>query len=232
MPRLKNKNKVYFYVFCFIFLTTITNQKFILFIKKIFHINNIVIKIDKLNTNEEKFFKFNSIINQNIFLIKKEDFFVYLNEINYIQDINIKKKYPSTIIFTAKKTNIVALTYLNQKKFYIGENGKFIPSDQIDFTNNLPTIFGKFEITEFLRLRNALKELDIDYKNIKKYHFHKTKRWDLYFDNNIILKLPDKNISNALKVYKKFKEKNDINEDKTIDLRISNRLIMDHEEGV
>ena len=50
------------------------------------------------------------------------------------------------------------------------------------------------------------------------------------FDNNIIIKLLDKNISNALKVYKKFTE-NDINSDKTIDLRISNRLIIDHEEG-
>ena len=91
MPRLKNKNRIYFYFFCFVFLTTITNQKFILLIKNIFHINNIVIKIDKLNINEEKFIKFNSIINQNIFLIKKEDFFTYLNEINYLQDINIKK---------------------------------------------------------------------------------------------------------------------------------------------
>ena len=231
MPQLINKNKIYFYVFCFIFLTTITNQKFISYIKNIFLIHDIVIKIDKLNINEEKFFKFNSLINQNILLVKKEDFFTYLNEINFLQDINIKKKYPSTIIFTAKKTNIVALTYLNQKKFYIGQNEKFIPSDEIDLINNLPTIFGKFEISEFLKLKNLLKELDIDYKNIKKYHFHKTKRWDLYFDNNIIIKLPDKNISNALKVYKKFKEKNDINSNKTIDLRISNRLIIDHEEG-
>ena len=71
----------------------------------------------------------------------------------------------------------------------------------------------------------------MDHKNIKKYHFHKTKRWDLYLDKNIIIKLPEKNILNALKVYKKFKEKNDINSDKIIDLRISNRLIMKNEEG-
>ena len=231
MPQLINKNKIYFYIFCFIFLTTITNQKFILFVKNFFLIDNIVIKIDKLNANEKKLFKFNSLINKNIFLIKKEDFFTHLNETNYLQDINIKKKYPSTIIVNARKTNIVALTYLNQKKFYVGENKKFIPSGQIDFTSNLPTIFGKFEISEFLKLKNILKELDMDYKNIKKYHFHKTKRWDLYFDKNIIIKLPDKNISSALKIYKKFKEKNDINSDKIIDLRISNRLIMKHEEG-
>ena len=231
MPQLINKNKIYFYVFCFIFLTTITNQKFKLFIKDFFLINNIVTKIDKLNINEKKLFKFNSIINKNIFLIKNQDFVNYLNETNYLQDINIKKKYPSTIIVNARKTNIVALTYLNQKKFYVGENKKFIPSSQIDFTSNLPTIFGKFEISEFLKLKNILKELDMDYKNIKKYHFHKTKRWDLYFDKNIIIKLPDKNISSALKIYKKFKEKNDINSDKIIDLRISNRLIMKHEEG-
>ena len=91
MPQLINKNKIYFYVFCFIFLTTIINQKFILFIKDFFLINNIVTKIDKLNADEEKLFKFNSIINKNIFLIKKQDFLNYLNETNYLQDINIKK---------------------------------------------------------------------------------------------------------------------------------------------
>ena len=77
MPQLINKNKIYFYVFCFILLTTITNQKFILYIKNFFLINNIVIKIDKLNINEEKLFKFNSIINKNIFLIKNQDFINY-----------------------------------------------------------------------------------------------------------------------------------------------------------
>ena len=119
MPQLINKNKIYFYVFCFIFLTTITNQKFILYIKNIFLIHDIVIKIDKLNINEEKFFKFNSFINQNILLIKKEDFFTYLNEINYLQDINIKKKYPSTIIISAKKTNILAHKRLQSFKGFV-----------------------------------------------------------------------------------------------------------------
>ena len=32
---------------------------------------------------------------------------------------------------------------------------------------------------------------------INKYYFHKNKRWDLYFENNILIQLPNKNISEA-----------------------------------
>ena len=116
MPQLINKNKIYFYVFCFIFLTTITNQKFILYIKNIFLIHDIVIKIDKLNINEEKFFKFNSFINQNILLIKKEDFFTYLNEINFLQDINIKKKISINHNFFCKKNKYCCFNIFKPKK--------------------------------------------------------------------------------------------------------------------
>ena len=36
-------------------------------------------------------------------------------------------------------------------------------------------------------------------KKIIKYYFHKNKRWDLYFKNNILIKLPNKNIDEAIK---------------------------------
>ena len=48
--------------------------------------------------------------------------------------------------------------------------------------------------------------------------------------DNLEQNLNDK-VKELLVNYKKFTEKNDINSDKTIDLRISNRLIIDHEEG-
>ena len=116
MPQLINKNKIYFYIFCFIFLTTITNQKFILFVKNFFLIDNIVIKIDKLNANEKKLFKFNSLINKNIFLIKKEDFFTYLNETKYLQDIIIKKKISINNNCQSKKNEYCSFNIFKPKK--------------------------------------------------------------------------------------------------------------------
>ena len=59
----------------------------------------------------------------------------------------------------------------------------------------------------FFLKRELLKNQKIDLNEIIKYYFHKNKRWDLYFENNIIIKLPNKNISKAIKLYKNLKIK-------------------------
>ena len=69
----------------------------------------------------------------------------------------------------------------------------------------------------------------IDPNEIIKYYFHKNKRWDLHFKNNIIIKLPRKNFTKALKLLKKFELSNIIPPGTIIDLRIQNRLILSNE---
>ena len=69
----------------------------------------------------------------------------------------------------------------------------------------------------------------IDYKSIIKYFYHKNKRWDLHYPNNIIIKLPNKDINYAVKVYKEYKNFNKIKPNTIIDLRVSNRLILNND---
>ena len=90
----------------------------------------------------------------------------------------------------------------------MGNNGKFIQTLNIDFDKKLPVIFGKFEVKDFFNLVNLIKTQKIEYEKIEKYYFHKNKRWDLYFDNKYVIMLPNKNIIEALKLYKEFKQKN------------------------
>ena len=66
-------------------------------------------------------------------------------------------------------------------------------------------------------------------KDIVKYFYHKNKRWDLYYSNNIVIKLPNKNINQAIKIYKQFTKLNNIKPNSIIDLRISNRLVLKNE---
>ena len=75
-------------------------------------------------------------------------------------------------------------------------------------------------------LQKKLIQFDINHNEIIKYFFHKSKRWDLHFENGVLIKLPNKNISEALKVYKEFKIKNEIRPSTIIDLRIKNRIII------
>ena len=116
--------------------------------------------------------------------------------------------------------------YLNQKKYFIGSNGNLILSNSISNNSNLPSIFGKFNINNYLNLRKELKKYGIDNNKIIKYFFHKSKRWDLIYENNIIIQLPNKNLVNALNLFNDFKKKNLIKPNSTIDLRINNRITL------
>lgn len=59
--------------------------------------------------------------------------------------------------------------------------------------------------------------------------FHKNGRWDLKFNNGVILMLPKKNIEIAIKKYKEILKLNNLSNNKKYDLRISNRIVISHE---
>ena len=63
--------------------------------------------------------------------------------------IEIKKKYPSTILIKANKTKFVATTYKNQKKYFLGLNKKLILSEKNFDKYKLPLIFGQFKVDDF-----------------------------------------------------------------------------------
>ena len=221
-----NKKRIYFYIICLFLITSITNQEILSNFKKLFLIKKININLDKPELNNKILLNLNYLIDKNILFLNKKNFLTKISSINYLENIKIEKNYPSTIIFSANKTKLLASTFINQKKYYIGENNQFILAGDINISKNLPTIFGKFNISEFIDLQNELNNQNIDQSSILKYFFHKNKRWDLYYPNNKIIMLPNKNITEAITLYKKFETENKIGPDTIIDLRIENRLVL------
>ena len=226
MLQLINKKKIYFYLISFLFLSTISNNHYVNGFKKNFLINKIDIQIDR--TYLKKIISQNAefLLNNNIFSINSEILKDKFNKLNYLENIEIKKKYPSTIIIKANKTEYLAETFLEEKKYFVGRNGKFISSEYHDHKNSLPMIFGTFKIKDFLKLQLDLNRNNINLKKIKKYYYHKNKRWDLYLDKEIILMLPSNNLSDAIKIFKKYNLNNEIKIKTIIDLRIPNRIII------
>ena len=221
-----NKKRIYFYIICLFLITSISNQKIFHNVKKFFLIKKININLDKPELNNKILSNLDYLIDKNILFLNKKNFLTRISSINYLENIKIEKNYPSTIIFSANKTKLLASTFINQKKYYIGENNQFISAEDINISKNLPTIFGKFNISEFIDLQNELNNQNIDQSSILKYFFHKNKRWDLYYPNNKIIMLPNKNITKAITLYKKFETENKIGPDTIIDLRIENRLVL------
>ena len=224
-----NKKKIYFYLLILIFLSTIFNFNAINLLKK----NNLItsIEIEGISKKEQNLLRneLQIFFNKNIFFIEKNKIIIVLNKFNFLKDFNIQKVFPSKLVITAKKTKFLGSTFINGKKFYIGDNEKFTLANEIEKEKNLPIAFGKFSIKEFLELQNVLLEEKIDLNKVEKYFYHMSRRWDLQKNNGLIIMLPSKNISDSLELYNKLKNNNKINSAKIVDLRIPERVVINYE---
>ena len=73
--------------------------------------------------------KINHLLSKNILYLKKNLILDELNNLRYLENL-MWKKYPSTVIVKADKTELIAITYINQKIF-LGKNIKFILAKNI-----------------------------------------------------------------------------------------------------
>ena len=80
-----------------------------------------------------------------------------------------------------------------------------------------------------MNLVSVLKKHNLNTNKITKYYYHKNKRWDLYYEDNILIKLPNYGITQAIETYKNFKANNSIDPSTIIDLRIPKRIVVKNE---
>ena len=226
MPQSISKYKLYLYFFFFIFLSSIFNFQIFDNYQNKFSLKKI--NINGLPYNEKKNIQIelNKLKNQNIFSLKKDKVLEKLTNFNFLETIYVNKVIPSSININISKTPILGKTIIKGKKFYIGKNGNFINSNLLSEQNNLPSVFGDFQIDEYINLIKKLKKNEIDLANIKRYYYYKNKRWDLLFSNNLTLMLPSKRDEESIKIYKKLLDNNDLMNIKIIDLRVSNQIIL------
>ncbi len=224
-----NKKKIYFYLVSFLFISTIFNNNLISNLKNVFKVREVEVENVKKEISENILSNTSFLKGENIFFVNKNFLIERLDKLNFIENINIKKKYPSTINIITQETSLIGITYIDQKKHFVGLNGKFIFEKDIINKKKLPVIFGKFNPDEFILLQKELLKQKVNLSHINRYYFHKNKRWDLYFKNNIIVQLPNKNYSKAIELFREFKISNKIASDTIIDLRVENRLILKNE---
>ena len=161
----------------------------------------------------------------NIFLINKKDLINEIELNSLVEKYLIFKRYPSTLDIKIDKTKFLAKINKNGKIFYLGSNGKLTNND---FSNNqLPYIFGNPDIIEFFSIKEIIDKSKISYSEIKNLYFFPSKRWDLELKNNTIIKLPNDNTYLALNLAIEFLYDNKFINNKIIDARIENKIILD-----
>ena len=228
LQQIDKKKKLFTYLFFLLLLTTINNLSLINSEYLNLKINQI--KVSGLN-NENNFNiteQFNRLVNQkNLFFINKDYFVNILEKNNLIHSFEVRKIYPNSIEVKIKKTEFLAITNYNNKKFFIGSNGKLINFEFLD--KNFPYVFGKINIEDFIKFTKIIAKSKFNFKEISELYVFPSGRWDIKNNKGILIKLPEKNLLKALNLSNDMIANENFKNNKIIDLRIYNSVILTNE---
>jgi len=221
MHQRKSK-KIIIYFFLLIIVSSISNNSINNF--NFSEIQNINISgLDKKD-NQIIMNKVKNLNLGNIFFINKHEIVELFNSNSLIEKYEVFKKYPSTININIKKTNFIATISDNGKIFFIGSNGKLTLVEKS--LNNLPHIFGKPNLEEFLTFKEIIDKSKLSYKQIENLYFFPSKRWDIRLKEDVLLKLPKKFSSETLDYLFEFLKNYRVKNFTIVDYRIKNQIIL------
>ncbi len=225
--KIDKKNKLYIYLFIFLLLSTLNNQKIIK--SKLFDFNINQVKVSGLSEKNNLLIlkDIQKFILGNIFSLKKEFFLEILKKNNLISSFEIKKIYPNTLEVKIEKTEFLGVTNVNGNYFFIGSNGKLINYNNLE--KNLPYVFGKVNINKYIEFVKTVKKSNFKFNKIKEIYFFPSGRWDIKTKDDRLLKLPMENLISQLNSVEKVSKNEKFQSVKIIDLRFKNKIIITNE---
>jgi len=227
---MKKLYRIVLFFITFIFLTTYSPNHFYSTLEKddtFFKIKNIIITNNFLIEEKKIINKLQKIYDKNIFFIKRRDIEEPLREINFLKNIEVKKKYPSTVIVKIFETKPVAILFKNQNKYLIDDSSNLIQFDKTMNTDDFSSVFGKGAENNFMYFYNQLKDNKFPIKEIKTYYFFQINRWDLELFRETTIKFPYNNIEDAIRKSIELINRKDFKNYKVIDLRVNGKIIVE-----
>mgnify|MGYP006083656587 CR=1 FL=1 len=219
---IDKKNKIVIYLIFFFLLSTISNK--ITYNQKIYYpvINEIKIQGLSKNKNIQIANELNKLFYKNIFFINKSEIINAISKNNIIEEYNIQKIYPSKLNINIKPTKFIAKIY-NDNELLVGSNGKIIIDEMTK--KNLPNIDGEFNSEDLLKFKKIIDNSKFQFQEFKLISFHKSRRWDILTNNDILIKLPKNDLSKVLDLAHHVIKNKKFKDNKVIDLRVINHLI-------
>ena len=218
----QNGKKILIYLFLFLILGSINNTV----LTKIRFEKIQSVQISGLNQkqNINLLERIKELNLKNIFSLNGNQISKIINSNSLVENYEIFKKYPYTLDIKIEKTNFLAKINNNGKTFLIGTNGKLSDVEFLD--KELPFIFGKPKIDEFIKFTNVIDQSKLSLNQVKNLYFFPSKRWDLELKNNVILKLSKDHTKLSLnQAFELINDKN-FKDIKVVDARIKNQIIL------
>ena len=223
-------NKVFFLLVLFIILSTYNSKNSNLATEEnttFFKIENIIVNNNFIIKKEKIKKQLKENYNKSIFLIKESEIKKSLNKLEFLKDIEVKKKYPNTLIVKIYETKPIAILFKDKVKYLLDSSSNLIVyKGDMHFTN-LPNIIGNGSEKYFINFFNLLKNNSFPTDKIKTFYYFKISRWDIQLKDDKMIKYPrnfDKEIINkSIELI----NRNDFKNYNIIDLRVDGKIIVE-----
>lgn len=221
------KIKILFYLFAFIFLSTIS-----FFEKSKIFGNKVFFKLENIEIHGNQ--KINSMLikkelsdfkGKNLLFINSDDIQKIIDKNKLVKEYKIQKKYPNTIYIILKEVNFVGKIIKDMKKYYLADNNNLVLFNDSLNGKDLPNIYGKDAEYYFNDFKELLELNNFKLEDISSYFFFQVNRWDLVLNDGKTLKFPSKNLEDAIKIANRLLINKNFNKYSVIDLRINDKII-------
>tara|TARA_Y100000590_G_scaffold264257_1_gene296884 strand:+ start:1459 stop:2199 length:741 start_codon:yes stop_codon:yes gene_type:complete len=187
-----------------------------------------IIGTEKTNPYELKQILSSSL--NNLITFDKDRAKSLLEEVGWVKRASIKKIYPNTLSINIIESEPFAIFFNNQDIFLIDIDGQIIsPNPDINKYENLMSVRGENAEN---KLSEIIKEISISFPGVRNkinsLELVDKRRWNLFLSDDLLVKLPDTEISQSLKNLKQLFEDNQILDSNIIevDLRIKGRAVI------
>ena len=212
------------------FLTTYSPNEFNGFPKKknfFFKIQNIKIVNNHLIDENRIIEKLTEIYEKNILFIERNDIERPLKSIEFLEKIEINKKYPNTIIIKVYETEPIAILFKENRKYLLDSSSNLIPFNKNMLFDDLPSIFGARAEQDFINFFNQLENNNFPKHKVKNFYYFQIGRWDLELLNKQIIKFPANKVPEAIQRSVELLARKDFKNYNIIDLRIHGKIVVE-----
>jgi len=156
-----------------------------------------------------------------------DDIRLEIEKINWVKQVFINRNISSNLDVRIIEYNPFAIWEKNNKRYIIDKEGIKIDVKNIDDFDYLVIVNGNkanLKVRSLFNIFSAKPEIG---RNVYSASLVGDRRWNIRFHNNILVKLPEKNLDQAWKRLEKIYNDQDLMANiKVIDLRIENKTFL------
>ena len=193
-----------------------------------YNLKKIEIKgLNNLNKGEILIF-FNKFKNSSIFLVPVKEISNEIKKNKWIKEVNIINDYKNTLKVNIKEETPIGIYENNNQKILFSKN--LVILEILEKNHDYKNLINFYGENSIINSKHLISKIDQDIKQmIQSLIFVENRRWNIKLKNKITLKLPEKNLEEAIKNYKKIYSNlsnKDLKDIEIIDLRIPNQAII------